>query len=72
MLLYFIRFLFLVTITALLLISLNTSATEESDIVVFIVGMAVAILVIAVECSGRSLLWTARRGTDQLGHVIRR
>jgi uncharacterized protein YacL len=49
MLLYFIRFLFLVTITALLLISLNTTATEESDIVVFIVGMAAAILVIAVE-----------------------
>jgi uncharacterized protein YacL len=49
MLLYFIRFLFLVTITALLLVSLNTTATEEKDIIVFIVGMAIAIIVIAVE-----------------------
>jgi uncharacterized protein YacL len=48
-LLYFVRFLFLVTSTAFLLLGLNQTAKSEQDIVVFIIALSLTILAIAVE-----------------------
>ncbi len=49
LLLYFVRFLFLITSTAFLLLGLNQTAKSERDIAVFIVALALTILAIAVE-----------------------
>ena len=48
-LLYFVRFLFLVTSTAFLLLGLNQTAKSEQDITVFIIALALTVLAIAVE-----------------------
>jgi uncharacterized protein YacL len=49
MLLYFIRFLFFVTAASVLLVGLNATAKTEQDITIFIIGLAITILAIAVE-----------------------
>jgi uncharacterized protein YacL len=49
MLLYSIRFLFFITAASVLLVGLNATAKTEQDITVFIVGLAISILAIAVE-----------------------
>lgn len=49
LLLYFVRFLFLVTTTAFLLIGLNETAKSDQDIIVFIVALSLTVLAIAVE-----------------------
>jgi uncharacterized protein YacL len=48
-LLYFVRFLFLVTSTAFLLLGLNQTAKSEQDITVFIIALSLTVLAIAVE-----------------------
>lgn len=49
LLLYFVRFLFLITSTAFLLLGLNQTAKSEQDITVFIIALALTVLAIAVE-----------------------
>jgi uncharacterized protein YacL len=49
MLLYFIRFLFFITASSVLLIGFNATIRTKSDFPIFIVGLAVIILAIAVE-----------------------
>ncbi|MDH4201939.1 MAG: TRAM domain-containing protein [Phycisphaerae bacterium] len=49
LLLYFLRFLFLVTSTAFLLVGLNETAKTDQDITVFIVALSLTVLAIAVE-----------------------
>jgi uncharacterized protein YacL len=49
LLLYFIRFLFFITATAFLLVGLNETARETPDVHVFIIGLALTVLAIAVE-----------------------
>ena len=49
MLLYVIRFLFFVTAASVLLVGLNATARTNLDIQIFIVGLAITILAIAVE-----------------------
>lgn len=49
MLLYFIRALFFITAASVLLVGLNATAKTEQDITVFIIGLAISILAIAVE-----------------------
>ena len=49
LLLYFVRFLFLITTTAFLLVGLNQTAKTEQDIYVFIIALALTVLAIAVE-----------------------
>jgi uncharacterized protein YacL len=49
MLLYFIRFLFFVTAASVLLIGLNATAKTEQDIMIFVVGLGITVLAIAVE-----------------------
>jgi uncharacterized protein YacL len=49
LLLYFVRFLFLVTSTAFLLVSLNQTAKSIQDINVFIIALSLTVLAIAVE-----------------------
>jgi hypothetical protein len=49
LLLYFVRFLFLVTSTAFLLLGLNQTAKSEQDITVFIIALSLTVLAIAVE-----------------------
>lgn len=50
MLLYFIRALFIIMIAAFLFVSINATATDETDVMaVFISGMAIAIIVVAVD-----------------------
>jgi uncharacterized protein YacL len=49
MLLYFIRFLFFVTAASVLLVGLNATARTELDIKIFVVGLGISILAIAVE-----------------------
>ena len=49
LLLYFVRFLFLVTSTAFLLVGLNETAKTDQDIYVFSVVLALTVLAIAVE-----------------------
>ncbi len=49
MLLYFIRFLFFVTAASVMLVGLNATAKTEQDITIFILGLAITILAIAVE-----------------------
>ena len=48
-LLYFVRFLFLVTSTAFLLLGLNLTAKSEQDIIVFIIALTLTVLAIVVE-----------------------
>ena len=48
-LLYFVRFLFLVTSTAFLLLGLNQTAKSEQDITVFIIALSLTVLAIAIE-----------------------
>ena len=49
LLLYFLRFLFLVTTTAFLLVGLNETAKSEQDILVFIIALSLTVLAIIVE-----------------------
>jgi uncharacterized protein YacL len=49
LLLYFIRFLFLITATAFLIVGLNETAKSNQDITVFIVALSLTILAIIVE-----------------------
>jgi uncharacterized protein YacL len=49
MLLYFIRALFFITAASVLLVGLNATGRTEQDIMVFVVGLAISILAIAVE-----------------------
>jgi uncharacterized protein YacL len=49
LLLYFVRFLFLVTSTAFLLVGLNQTAKNEQDIAVFVVALSLTVLFIVVE-----------------------
>ncbi len=49
MLLYFIRFLFFVTAVSVLLVGLNKTANTQADIYVFITGLSIAALAIAIE-----------------------
>jgi uncharacterized protein YacL len=49
LLLYFVRFLFLVTSTAFLLLGLNQTAKSEQDITVFIIALSLTVLAIAIE-----------------------
>lgn len=49
LLLYFIRFLFLVTATAFLIVGLNETAKSDQDITVFIIALSLTILAIIVE-----------------------
>jgi len=49
LLLYFLRFLFLVTSTAFLLVGLNQTAKTDQDIIVFMIALALTVLAIAVE-----------------------
>lgn len=49
LLLYFVRFLFFVTATSLLVIGLNESAKQAQDLYVFYVALALTILAIVVE-----------------------
>ncbi|RKY12825.1 MAG: PIN/TRAM domain-containing protein [Planctomycetota bacterium] len=50
LLLYFVRFLFLVTSTAFLLLGLNLTANKsEQDISVFVIALALTVLAVAVE-----------------------
>jgi uncharacterized protein YacL len=48
-LLYFLRFLFLITTTAFLLVGLNETAKTDQDIMVFIVALSLTVLAITVE-----------------------
>ena len=48
-LLYFVRFLFLATSTAFLLLGLNQTAKSQQDITVFIIALSLTVLAIAVE-----------------------
>lgn len=48
-LLYFVRFLFLITATAFLVVGLNETAKSEQDIYVFIIALSLTILAIVVE-----------------------
>lgn len=48
-LLYFLRFLFLITSTAFLLIGLNETAKSDQDITVFMIALILTVLAIAVE-----------------------
>lgn len=47
--LYFLRFLFLVTSTAFLLVGLNETAKTDQDIYVFIIALALTVLAIIIE-----------------------
>jgi len=49
LLLYFIRFIFLITATAFLIVGLNETAKTDQDIYVFIIALSLTILAIVIE-----------------------